>query len=180
LSENKYIKGYILNEELVITPYRQRDVYVEDFFGLVYDGDIRFHEYLEIICKERGMKDHSEYFRKRKNDSKIAFQYYMIRLKAIDSFKYDSFYNCLSLFSQKFGFTDCAFFSTVFLSLFCVPSSILRTLLRTYLRIKYGSAEVETRWSDYIKSYPIGKGNTRIPYNSEEWKGDQKKLRGAI
>ncbi len=116
VTNNNNLNGYILNVVIVSTPYPLRKVYVEDFFLLVVDGDIRFNGILEDISKNSDNEVLSLLFNKRKQDSKIAFCYYLIKLKLINKYKYGfilklhkivlskiKIYRCCTLFSIFFN-----------------------------------------------------------------------------
>jgi glycosyltransferase involved in cell wall biosynthesis len=170
---NDNLKCVVLNEVVVESPYLfSFKMLIEDQFSLTCNGNIRFYGMLGLISGKQHDSYLSQYFNRSKQNAKKAFIMEMIFLKNSKRFEFISFTECIKHFSKGLKLFDALFFSTFFLFLIIIPTSLSVIISKAYLKFRFGKNGIMA-YNEKVKEitrHPIGE--KRREYGFSEWVGE--------
>ncbi len=150
-----------LNKVIILQELPIYKFFIEDTFRLNYKEQKRLNNLL-LSCKYMDNNYASLFIKSDKNlRKKIIFD--MVKMRALTSFNYSSYADCLKLFFQYSPFFDALLFSFTFSLLILFPAILLRPAYKTFLIVKYGRGW-RTEWT---LAYTPTKGSRRWNFNGE-------------
>ena len=146
----------ILSQELPLYKF-----FIESNFALDYVGEKRLNNLL-LSCQYIS-DDYIPILMKGNRKLSKKFVVTMVKMRALESFNYNSYFGCIRSFFRHAPVLDALIFSFVFTALFLLPPAAAQLAYKSFLALKYG-----TNWrAKWIQAYNTTRGSRKWDFTSE-------------
>jgi hypothetical protein len=146
----------VLSQELPLYKF-----FIESNFALDYVGEKRLNNLL-LSCQYIS-NDYIGVLARGNKKLPKKFVITMVKMRALESFNYNSYVGCIKLFFGHAPVLDALIFSLVFSALFLLPTAVAKVAYKSFLALKYGK-NWRVKW---IQAYNTTRGSRQWDFTGE-------------